>query len=51
MSPGQKMRTDYPDYILEKYPELRSTKYTVLNIGDIISKSEYLTEVRSIFSK
>ena len=37
LSPGQKMRTDYPDYILKKYPELRSTKYTVLNIGDIKS--------------
>ena len=51
LSPGQKLRTDYPDYILKKYPELRSTKYTVLNVGDIKSKSEYLTEIRSIFAK
>ena len=51
LSPGQKLRTDYPDCILKKYPELRSTKYTVLNVVDVKSKSEYLTEIRSIFAK
>jgi hypothetical protein len=35
LSPGQKIKTDYSEEQLEKYPELQNRKYTVLNVSDI----------------
>lgn len=51
LSPGQKIKTDYSEEQLEKYPELQNRKYTVLNVSDIQTKSEYLEEIRNIFTR
>lgn len=51
LSPGQKIKTDYSEEQLEKYPELQNKKYTVLNVSDIQTKSEYLEEIRNIFTR
>lgn len=51
LSPGQKIKTDYSEEQLEKYPELQNRKYTVLNMSDIQTKSEYLEEIKNIFTR
>ena len=51
LSPGQKVKLDYSEQQLQEYPELTNRKYTVLNISDIKVKSEYLNEIRSIFTR
>lgn len=51
LSPGQKVRTDYSDSTIKKIPELKKSKYTVLNIKDINLKSEYLGQIRNMFAK
>lgn len=51
LSPGQKVKTDYSEEQLEKYPELQNRKYTVLNVSDIKTKSEYLEEIKDIFTR
>lgn len=51
LSPGQKVKTDYSEEQLEKYPELQNRKYTVLNVSDIKTKSEYLKEIKNIFTR
>jgi hypothetical protein len=51
LSPGQKVRTDYSESIIKKIPELKKSKYTVLNIKDINLKSEYLGQIHNMFAK
>jgi hypothetical protein len=52
LSPGQNLRTEYSDREIQEFKdpisgkeELRGSKYTVLNINDIVARSKFINDV------
>ena len=51
LSPGSIIALDYSNKQLEKYPELRKTKFTTLTINDLKSTSDFIGKMNDIFDK
>lgn len=58
LSPGQNLRTEYSRQEIEDFKdpisgkeELRGSKYTVLNINDIVAKSKFADDVKTQFGR
>lgn len=51
LSPGEELRLQYSELELEEHPELRSTKYTNLNVEDLMAKSMFLKDIEELFRK
>ena len=51
LSPGENLNVDFSEEILKKFPELRGTKYTNLNISDATAISEWVGEITGIFER
>ena len=49
LSPGSEIRLDYSKAELKKYPDLKATQYTNLNVDDIEAKSVFLPIVERNF--
>lgn len=49
LSPGKNIRTNYSQDILEKYPELKSDRFTNAYMNDIETVSNYINEVENRF--
>ena len=52
LSPGQNLRTEYSDREIQEFKDpisgkaaLRGSKYTVLNINDIVARSKFINDV------
>lgn len=58
LSPGQNLRTEYSNREIQEFKdpisgkeELRGSKYTVLNIDDIVAKSKFINDVQTQFGR
>lgn len=58
LSPGQNLRTEYSNREIQEFKdpisgkeELRGSKYTVLNINDIVAKSKFINDVQTQFGR
>lgn len=58
LSPGQNLRTEYSNREIQEFKdpisgkeELRGSKYTVLNIDDIIAKSKFINDIQTQFGR
>ena len=58
LSPGQNLRTEYSDREIQEFKdpisgkeELRGSKYTVLNINDIVARSKFINDVQTQFGR
>lgn len=58
LSPGQNLRTEYSNREIQEFrdpisgkEELRGSKYTVLNINDIVAKSKFINDVQTQFGR
>lgn len=58
LSPGQNLRTEYSNREMQEFKdpisgkeELRGSKYTVLNIDDIVAKSKFTNDVQTQFGR
>lgn len=58
LSPGQNLRTEYSNREIKEFKdpisgkeELRGSKYTVLNINDIVAKSKFIDDVQTQFGR
>lgn len=58
LSPGQNLRTGYSDQEINDFKdpisgkeELRGSKYTVLNINDIVARSKFADDVKTQFGR
>ena len=51
LSPGAQLRLDFSKAELEKYPEFTSKRYTILDVEDIITTSEFIEPIENTFRK
>ena len=58
LSPGQNLRTEYSNREIQEFKdpisgkeELRGSKYTVLNINDIVARSKFINDVQTQFGR
>jgi hypothetical protein len=51
LSPGENLNTELSEEILKKFPELRGTKYTNLNISDAVAVSKFVEELTGMFER
>lgn len=58
LSPGQNLRTEYSNREIHEFrdpisgkEELRGSKYTVLNINDIVARSKFIDDVQTQFGR
>lgn len=51
LSPGAQLRLDFSKFELDKYPELLSKRYTILDVEDIKTPSEFIKPIEDQFRK